>query len=294
MDVLSRFLLLWPYPLVSRMLWWAGGQGWVRRFICPQTAGLFRCLANELRYAGGADDLVRRGLAACFHEWRLVALGRMAPAKRARWVTVKGEPILRQSLEKGKGVVVVNNHYPASTLVLLLLQEMGIHDLLGIRGRPELSRSMGVRQHDEVVPHDANALATEDGLRLMALARQTLMKGGVVHMAGDGCRGAGRVPFDYHGKRVHFRTGFAELALGTGADVVPVFAPLYPDGNVVVEFLEPLTYDAATSAHEEAVTRLVTRYATLLAERWGKEPWNTCPYQLGQFLERESVPSPGS
>ena len=77
-------------------------------------------------------------------------------------------------------------------------------------------------------------------LRQTYMARRVLMDGGMLHMVPDGLQGDSGVLVPFHGRMRRLATGFAELAVSTGAAVVPVIANMDVDGRIHVEFFERL------------------------------------------------------
>ena len=68
------------------------------------------------------------------------------------------------------------------------------------------------------------------------------------------------------GKPWLFRTGAAELALLTGATLLPVFTTLHRSGCIQVLFAEPLV--TTEEGRQRQVHDLAGQYAALLNEHW--------------------------
>jgi KDO2-lipid IV(A) lauroyltransferase len=122
-------------------------------------------------------------------------------------------------------------------------------------------------------------------IRSVLQARQILERQGVVHIIADGYQGSSIMSLPFLGRWRPFRTGFAELAVQTGARVVPVFASLDKHGRVTVEFLPPLESRPKALKPQEHIMSLLTQYARLLEQRWLADPGNICRWQLQRFLK---------
>ncbi len=80
------------------------------------------------------------------------------------------------------------------------------------------------------------------------------------------------VPFC--GRNRTFRTGFAELALMTGATIIPVFVSSTMQERFTIDVLEPLDVGMAVLSHPQRVEWLVRQYAMLLQDQWTNAPTN--------------------
>jgi len=84
----------------------------------------------------------------------------------------------------------------------------------------------------------------------------------------------------FHGRRVSFKAGFAELAIETGAAVIPVSLTVdVHKRQVRLLFLEPLDSGPADRDHAEKVEGLIRQYADFLQEEWSRCP-GTVPLKL--------------
>ena len=118
--------------------------------------------------------------------------------------------------------------------------------------------------------------------------KQVLARGGVFMIVADGYVGwSDGIPVDFLGRRRVIYTGFAELAVMTGAPVVPVFAGIDGKGRVTLRFMAPL--QAAGADREEKVESLVRQYAEILMERWRNSPWDVTWKHMRKFPKLPAV-----
>jgi len=105
----------------------------------------------------------------------------------------------------------------------------------------------------------------------VALEGQHLLEGGnIVQFASDN-------EYSHHGhpviiakRRYYLRPGFAELALNTGAAVVPMYNCLKLDGRIQLTFMQPLLI--GTGSRESQIAGLLDQYAAFINASWNAAP----------------------
>jgi len=111
--------------------------------------------------------------------------------------------------------------------------------------------------------------------RQMHAARHLLNRGGIAYNLPDARQNLDNSrSVEFFGRRRQLAAGFAELALTTGAHVVPVAYRFSPRGFFVVEFGAPFHVPGPHSTHDERVDWLVGQYANFLRDEWRQYPWN--------------------
>ena len=95
---------------------------------------------------------------------------------------------------------------------------------------------------------------------------EVLRRKGVVFIAGDGRHGRQSVEAPFWGRLRPFQIGAAELAITTGAALVPAFSTFDVNGCVQVEVMAPLIPEPG--APNEQVCALTAQYAALYAAHW--------------------------
>lgn len=183
-------------------------------------------------------------LANTWLDWREIHIEQ--PDIYARWVLVRGASYLDAALASGRPIVLVGTH-------------------TAIQGG---AMRMAIRQRTDREAWTLGYTATgpADAAAMVVYARELLTQGGIVQVTGDGAMGRRGVTLPVYGRPWLFRSGGAELALDTGAVMLPVFNTLARSGHITIEFLAPLTsIQAGRQAQIEDLTR---QYAALLVQRW--------------------------
>jgi lauroyl/myristoyl acyltransferase len=276
--------ILLPYAVGTRLLAWFCRQAWAKAIFFKRQIHLFREFAALIGCPSkaGTPEMISYSLVCnTWYQWRFLAMARHKPEQFDRWVTVIGLPTFEASFQKGKGVILVHMHTAVpSKITDLVLQHQGFCSPFQIRP-PEAV--WGTAQGPS-----KQGLATSNTMlfaRQLYEGQQILAQGGVVDLAPDGGQGYSTgltVPF--HGRRRDFKVGFAQLALATEADVIPVSVSMDVKGYVTVEFLDPLGSGPTALSDQERIRRLTSAYVKLLEEKWASEPWNVRSGQMKLHL----------
>lgn len=181
-----------------------------------------------------------------WRDWRRHALG--VPLGTSRWVTMLGDPALWRPQTDGPGTIFLVMHTQLGLIFMRGLEKYG-HKVWAIRSE------MGGW---EVQPQERTIVLHQ--------GYEALQRGETVVIAGDGGKGGQGVVMPFFGGRRIFRQGAAELAVQTGARLIPVFCTMATDGRVAIEVKPPLT--AGHGASEVQVERLTRTYAEQVVARW--------------------------
>lgn len=202
--------------------------------------------------------------------WRLSALARCDENVFDHWVHVSGYEHFSRLQEEKRPVILCNSHYGSGKVILLALMRRG-HTIYSL-DRQDVFSFFGIRGQGRII--SINLGPREQGFMLKQIvqARNALTEGGVLHIAGDGLRGLSGKAMPFLGRERRFPSSVAELAMVTGAAVLPVFGSLDADGRVNLEILPPLTQLDGSASREDLVAHVNAQYCALLEARWRADP----------------------
>jgi lauroyl/myristoyl acyltransferase len=251
----------------ARWLKFLCGRKAVQDHLWPEETAFLRDFATLI----GVPPAERRQFIALsllgllWREWCFNALWKGPPELVARLTRVSGWEHFDRCREDGRGLILLPVHGQFSRLFQPYLRyrgydalEVGItNDRLELKGiltpaakRFELARQM----------HAAKHLLARGGIACnLPDARQNLDNSRLV---------------EFFGRQRQLAAGFAELALATGAHVMPIAYRFSPRGTFAMEFAAPFHVPGPESAHEQRVDSLVAQYANFLRDEWRRYPWN--------------------
>ena len=251
----------------ARWLKFLCGRRPVRTNVWPEDADFLRHFASAF---GLPPDQTREfvGLSLFGRLWRACFFDDLAngPAELvARLTRVIGSEHFDRCRRDGKGLILVPVHTQFARLFLLYLRHRG-HDGLEVGITHDKLEAQGLR----------TAAAKQFELaRQLHAAKHLLAQGGIVFNPPDARQNLDHSrPVEFFGRQRELAAGFAELALKTGAHVVPVAYRFTPRGTFALEFGAPLDVTGPASTHDERVDSLVAQYADFLRDQWRRYPWN--------------------
>jgi lauroyl/myristoyl acyltransferase len=265
-----------PFSVATGFLAWICSRHWAQAVLAARKK--VRLIRRSLSLIDGPmeESTILKSSLMCnlFNPWLLGTLPRITPEQFNSLVTVNGLAHFETSYRKGHGIVLLVSHYGIPHLDLFLLNRMGFQDIATqaiVHHELKLMHLMET-VHIEIKAEPLKNFVT----RSVALytSRDVLLRGGVVRMAADGLHGTNGINVPFHGRMRLFRSGFAELAVSTGADVIPVFTTIDITGRFKVDFLAPLHYERRNRNRQSKMNALIKKYAHLLEKRWAEEPGN--------------------
>ena len=180
---------------------------------------------------------------------------------------------LEQAYQKGTGVILVSWH--SHFWVNRLVKELTLERL-----RPNAYSYIGRLRKS--LPESAKALPVVEKERLRVMlyldqlmnAKSILTRGGIVSVLPDGYGGSSPgLSVLFHGRPRSFRGGFAELAIETGADIIPVSLDIDAcKRKLTITSLKPLDVGANDMPHDDRVKALLSQYVVYF-----KQQWACCP-----------------
>ncbi len=180
---------------------------------------------------------------------------------------------LQEAYRKGTGVILVcwHSHFWINRLVKEFTLELLRPNAYSYIGRWRQS-----------LPESAKALPVVEKERLRVMlyldqlmkAKSILTKGGIISILPDGYGGSSLgLSVSFHGRRRSFRGGFAELAIETGADVIPVSLDIDAcKRKLTITSLKPLDVGGYGMPHVDRVEGLLRQYVAYF-----KQQWACCP-----------------
>lgn len=208
-------------------------------------------------------------------------------AKLDQYFVVEGWQRFAQAYQTGRGVLLALSHIG---LPKVLIHYLKAHGYSG----PAIRQQMRVRLQatgEEMSPLNRMLLSARD----LAEANQSLASGGIAYILPDGKQGATTIAYPFWGRLRHFRTGFAELALTSGAVVLPAVCIPQLNGKFSIKFFEPFDLGTPAINRQERVELLVHQYADHLAQLWALAPGSLRTSDICQFLyesEEYDPPAP--
>ena len=271
---------------------WMAEAGAVRRWAFRRPIRQLRRLMAEME-AHGAEpsphdpaSVIYRSLTSNFwNAWRVSALKRLPPRRLDRWVHVAGTESFHQARRAGNGVILVHGHFPLLRVIGPVLGRLGVDDAAAVVGMAAYFSDHF--RWDRPPSGGPGGPVSSRGVLIgqLYLGKRTLERGGIVHIVPDAYGKTG-APVPFFGRRRRFMTGFAELAAGTRAAVIPVSVRGDPSGRVRVQFHDPLHVGGhGRRSPASRIGSLVGQYARFLVEAWQRDPGNISWRQVERFFE---------
>ena len=277
-----------PYEMGAGLLDWAFRWHGLNKTLFRHEAALLSGFLEEFPQSSSFPDLLRRRLTNCIlRSWRSCALFRLPLARQRDLVQVEGREYLDQASANGRGVLLLGSHYGASHLAPMTLWQLG-YPVTRLGRQEWLVINCGFDPDKHHFPGHI-AMTNARGIYLNAFARATrvLQSGGILHMAGDGPRGAA-IHRDFLHRKLWMSNGFAALAQSTGVRVLPVYATVEvhgeAHGRVCVEIGTPLM---PTGSGTQAIESLALAYRQFLEQRWREDPAPITASNLTNYLGSE-------
>ncbi len=244
-------------------------------------------VARAAEHLGETWDPTRTGsdLAANQFRWRArdVLLDRLDDQQVAPFFRVTGEDKLREAHARGKGVVLLFNHFGAFLMPAHWIVRKG-YTLRWFTERPRQISKLVSRDFGDDGPLGqrrlfiSRRLTAKEGSTAIRRAVRILEAGMIVQIAGDvRWTGPRTASAEFLGRRYQFTTTWVTLAAMSGATVVPVYSVMNPDGSCSLEFLDPFEVSPDALKTDEA-RRLVQNNLDQIEAHVRKHPDNSLDY----------------
>lgn len=270
--VLMFFASKVSYGVGTRLLAGFYGLGFVRRiFFNRSLQALRRLMVLSPSNRDEQEAYLRHLTCNLLMPWRVVALSRLHGTELEKWVSFENEEILRESYNKGQGVVLVNSHIGAGRIIALMVLRLG-YKVTAMDPEPYLAR-MGATDAEKM-PVISLRAGNKFWLKEVFKAKKVLDAGEMLTLVADGRVGKGGLPHRFHDITIPFHVSFAELALLTNAIVVPVFANIDSKGKIVIEFQPSFDSGDERASREQRIRLLLDQYVARLEQKWRDNPGN--------------------
>lgn len=247
--------------------------------------------ADAFRRLGYTGHSIQAYKDSPFAYWRTLGemLEELPPEELRKQLPVEGLEHLQAAHAKGKGVVILSFHgFPMAGGILVLKL------LLGMKWIPTITyqvtrRGTPYAVDDPTIPEEETAALNA---RIALLGQKTLQQGGIINFASDWADFHGRPYRVLVGGRLYpIKGGFAEMALNTGATIVPYLRRCLPDGRLQMQFEAP--FDVGNGERAEQVEQLVQKYGAFIQDSFARYPesmkWSDI---LSHFLRPASSEDP--
>ena len=190
--------------------------------------------------------------------------GAWRAAEIERDVVVENWGLFEQAYSAGRGVLLLPSHFGLQRAIFPFMRQRGVVGPSVYANAKRWRLPAGYAMTDmERMLRSAQDLVE---------AQQALTAGGIAYILPDGSYGAVAVTLPFYNRQRHFKTGFAELVVSSGACAMPVTAVPRADGKLCITFYPPFTDSSPNSSQPERVELLVQQYATHLAHLWALSP----------------------
>lgn len=257
----------------------------LRRYPVPERRSeLLRQFIAEVAPTGITPAAFLRTYAAGLVENSLMLFFRnqLRPVQLLPLVKVAGEEKLLAALQEGKGVIIVSWHSFFQQLgrpvIDALAQTTSTH--IGL-----LEEKVGYDKLVAYAPETVAGYAAQ-----LKQAYGVLRAQGIVMILPDALAGLHVLDIPFLGTVRSTPIGFAELALLTGAPVVPFDVRPLPGGLYLLEIGDPYDAGSATAPHAERVEQLVSQYVRSLERWWAQGRWLvSSPLPILLFLQQRAA-----
>lgn len=198
--------------------------------------------------------------------WRYASnrAGTWRAAEIERDFVVENWDLFEQAHGAGRGVLLLLSHYGLERAIFPFMRQRGYDGPMVHFTAKQRRQPAGQEVTDlEMILRSAQDLVE---------AQQALASGGIAYILPDGTYGAASVTLPFYDRMRHFKIGFAELVVSSGACAMPVTAVPRADGSLCITFYPPFAAGSSNMSQSDRVEMLVQQYAEHLAQLWALSP----------------------
>jgi amino acid adenylation domain-containing protein len=188
-----------------------------------------------------------------------------------RYFSISGLEILEQAYRDSRGVILLTYHSTINRLAIATLPRR-----LNVEAITTISRKVAIKKSSSWQNYRPRNIPTADIAALSAgealEGQRLLSQGKILQFVSDGeyQRYLGIEPSIVAGRRYGFSPGFAELALNTGAKIIPQYTTTLAAGKIHTTFLPPLVPEPGERGFQ--VRNLGQQYANFITYSWTVAP----------------------
>lgn len=172
--------------------------------------------------------------------------------------------LFEQAHSAGRGVLLLLSHYGLHRAIFPFMRQRGYDGPIVYANAKRRRLPAGYVMADlERMLRSAQDLVE---------AQHALTAGGIAYILPDGTYGGAAITLPFYDRKRHFKIGFAELVVSSGACAMPVTAVPRADGKLCITFYPPFTDSSPNMSQPERVEMLVRQYAAHLAHLWVLSP----------------------
>lgn len=285
------------------------GRPWVQGLLYPQESQLVRrfaasmgtpaaqvnqevalSLASHIIRAKKKSGLMPGAYIPLIHEpVEAASLYAVNEEAWGRYFDLEGAAFLEDVIQHDHGVICVGPHTPTRFAARQYMKRH-VERLLAVNHPAYRSAWQDLLAGQGISFAEGKAAARTS---VAMEAARTLSQGGVVGIAGDQEDVQAGLPVIIGDRLHHLVHGFAELAVATGACILPMYTQLLMDGRVRIRFLAPLTWDRR-QARDEQIEQIVQAYAACQTELWRQAPGALLDSTIKRHLACRQVIEPSS
>ncbi|WP_127103866.1 hypothetical protein [Pararhodobacter zhoushanensis] len=232
--------------------------------VSPQHAAFCQTLTSEM-----------------FQLWYALRIGALPDPVFGQHVDVQGLDLVRDALDSGARIVMVNAHvgHAWSIVQTLLRASLRVLTVAVTRGFPNLV----LLKHPDL---EIAALADRLAAGVTIQAARFLKKPGIVNILPDAQTNSGPKR-RFLTRECMISDGFAHLAYTHADTLITAYSSVDESGKLIIRFGKELGDIPKELDRKEAVSTMVQRYTTYLEDWWRREPEMI---QLGNLIPFSNAP----
>jgi acyl-coenzyme A synthetase/AMP-(fatty) acid ligase/lauroyl/myristoyl acyltransferase/acyl carrier protein len=219
------------------------------------------------------DNLLRANETSRYRFWRSFAtlVNESFERERYRLIVLAGLDHLHRAQDQGRGTILVTYHSSATHVAKYVVPLVANTGPILTISQADASRLVAAEQPEPGATFEIRKSARSATLGVQG--RQLLRTGGTVLIVSDWAHDkTGTLSVSMGGRLYDLKPGFAELALMTGAIVLPMYNAHESTGRMHTTFLPPLDAIRSNGSHAAQVSDLMDQYAQFVGSTWRMIP----------------------